>query len=80
MILQDVEIEVTKLTERQASVLADMRKLPKRYRVHGRTDAPLKMEVLEIYDARIWRGLFERGFLTFTSNGVAVTCSEGGAQ
>lgn len=61
-----------KITERQSQMLAALRALPARYRLHGKARYPLKIEVLENYDARIWQGLVLKGLLKFTPNGFRV--------
>jgi hypothetical protein len=59
--------KTAKLTERQEGMLEGFRRLPKRFRHQDDARAPLRIEVLDMYDARIWSGLFDKGFLQFST-------------
>jgi hypothetical protein len=60
------------LTPTQAGQLELFRKLPARYRRHQRAGGVIRIEVLDSYDARSWRGLFQRGLLRCVEDGFVV--------
>lgn len=64
------------LTPTQANLLAILRSLPARHRAGGRAGAPLRPEVLNSYDGRSLRGLFERGLLRYRGYGESVEICE----